>query len=42
MVFSLNFHIQLSVHVIKQNQSMSLYDPIVLFYDLNTEKFHFK
>ena len=42
LVFSLNFHIQLSVHVIKQNQIMCLYDTIVLFYALNTKQFHYK
>ena len=42
LVFSLNFHIQLSVHVIIQNQLMCLYDTIVLFYALNTEQFHYK
>ena len=42
LVLSLNFHIQLSVQVIKQNQSMCLYDTIVLFYTINTEQFHYK
>ena len=42
LVLSLYFHIQLSVHVIKQNQSMCLYDTIVLFKALNTEQFHYK
>ena len=37
---SLNFHMTvISVHVIKQKQSMYLYDTIVLFYALNTEQF---
>ena len=41
-MFSLKYRIQLSVHVIKQNQLMYLYDTIVLFYALNTEQFHYK
>ena len=39
LVFSLNCPIHLSVHVIKPNQLMYLYDTIVLFYALNTEQF---
>ena len=42
LVFSLDFPIQLSVHVIKQNQLMCLYDTVVLFYALNTEHFNYK
>ena len=42
LVFSLNFPLQLSVHVFKQNQLMCYYDTIVLFYALNAEQFNYK
>ena len=41
-MFSLNFTLQLSVLVLKQNQSICLYDTISLFYALNAEQFNYK